>query len=437
MAALVMIFTFSMNAVAETILLEHAIVHTVSGKTISAGSVLIQDGKIKGVFDDSLPTRIIYPSDTTKVDLKGQHLYPGIIALNTALGLSEISGVRSTRDASEVGDYVPDVQSWIAVNPDSELLPVARANGITHIEPAPQSGIVAGQSGLVALDGWTMEQMTYKKPTALHVHWPSMELDTTPKEKFKDKAKWKSPEDQAKERQKKLKELEDFFDEARAYANAREVAKKNKDGKFEVIPSWDAMMPFVRGDLPLMVHANELRQIKAAVKWAGTNHFKIIIAGGRDAWMAADLLATNKIPVVYDNTFTQAARDFQSYDVHFQAPGILQKAGVLLAFSLGADTFNAALVKNLPYEAAQAVAFGLPADEAIKALTLNPAQILGVADRLGSIEPGKDATLFSCDGEIMDLRAPVKHVWISGKEMSLESRHTRLYQKYKSRPKTN
>src|SRR4051812_22407033 len=233
---------------AEQLLLRNAIVHTVTGATLNPGEVLIENGKIKSVAAH-------IDSDASVVDLKGQHLYPGMIALDTSLGLSELSGVRATLDEREVGDFVPDVKSWIAVNPDSELLPVARANGVTHIEPAPQGNIVAGQSGLVVLNGWTTEQMAYKKPIALHVAWPNMDLDLTPKDKVKDKSKWKSPEDQAKERTNKLKALDDFFQDARAFALARDVAKTNAAADPGKNPSWESMRPYVRGELPIMVHA--------------------------------------------------------------------------------------------------------------------------------------------------------------------------------------
>ena len=419
---------------AQTLLLTDATVHTGSGATIARGDVLIQDGKIKGVFDASLPSRQIYPPDATKIDLKGLHLYPGMIALNTDLGLVEIDAVRATRDDRESGDDFgrADVQSWIAVNPDSEMLPVARANGVSHFEPVPLGGVVSGQSGLVALDGWTAEQMAIKKPIALHVFWPEMDLDTTPKEKARDKSKWKSLDDQAKERREKSKALDDFFAEARAYAKAKEAAKSGAPDPGKN-PSWEAMLPAVRGEIPLTIHANEVRQIRAAVKWAETNRFKINIAGARDAWKAAELLATNEIPVIYDNVFTQPTRDSDAYDVQFAAPEVLRKAGVKVVFATG--TASGSLVKNLPYHAAQAVAFGFPAGEALKGITLYPAQLAGVADRLGSIEAGKEATLFAADGDILDIRANVKRMWIAGKEVSLESRHTRLYEKYKSRPR--
>jgi imidazolonepropionase-like amidohydrolase len=408
---------------AESLLLSNAIVHTVSDATLTPGSVLVKDGKIEAVG-----AQLAAPG-VKVIDLQGQHLYPGLIALNSALGLSEIEAVRSTQDTTESGEgYQPDVQSWIAVNPDSEIIPVTRANGITHTEPVPQGGVVAGLSGLVAFDGWTVEQMTIKHPTALHVYWPSMELDTRLKETFKDPSKFKSLEDQAKERQAKLKALDDFFLEARAYAKARAA------GNCELNPPWEAMLPVVRGEIPIAVHAHELRQIKAAVKWAQTNDYKIVLEGGRDAWQVADLLAARQIPVVYEATWAPPGKDSDRYDVNFRAPEVLRKAGVKVVFSNGADSFNTAMAKNLPYAAAQSVAFGLPESDALKGLTLYPAQLLGVADRLGSIQVGKEATFFVADGSILDIRAKVKRMWIAGKEVNLASRHTRLYEKYRNRP---
>ena len=416
---------------AENLLLSNGIIHTVSSGAITNGEVFVQNGKIVQVWDTSgARERKILPTDVTVIDLKGQHLYPGMIALNTDLGLMEIEAVRATRDDREVGEYTPEVLSWLAVNPDSELLPVARANGVSHFEPVPQGGVVAGQSGLVVLTGWTSEQMAVKKPLTLHVFWPSAELNTTPKEKSRDKANWKSLEDQAKAHREKLKALDEFFADARAYAKARDAAKDTRR-----IPSWEAMLPVVRGEIPVTIHADDVRDIRAAVYWGETNKFKITIAEGRDAWKAAALLAEKKIPVLYANVFTQPPRDVDRYDVQFAAPEVLRKAGVKVVFATGLSSES--LVKNLPYHAAQAVAFGFPADEALKGITLYPAQVAGVADKLGSIEAGKEATLFVCDGDILDIRSNVKRMWIAGKEVSLESRHTRLYEKYRNRPKTN
>jgi len=420
------------SASAQTILLQNVIVHTVSGEIFTNGGVLINGGKIEQVLDGKHPERIIAGKT---IDLKGQHLYPGLIAVNTTLGLTEIEAVRATRDDVEVGDYIPDVQSWIAVNPDSELIPVARANGIAYFEPVPEGAIVSGQSGLLAMDGWTPEQMAIKKPAALHVFWPRMELDAGPWQgggrRGGSGAGGKSLDEQAKDRRAKVKAIGDFFDDAQAYARAKDAAVKSSTPAPEKIPAWEAMLPYVRGELPIVIHADEVRQIKSAVNWATTNKYKIILAGGRDAWMVADLLATNQVAVIFEHIFTQPARDTESYDAHFKAPEVLSKAGVQVVFGVGRDP---SFERNLPYVAAQAVAFGLPEAEALKGITLYPAQLMGVADRLGSIEPGKEATLLVCDGDILDIRSNVKQMWIAGKEVSLESRHTRLYEKYKNRP---
>jgi imidazolonepropionase-like amidohydrolase len=429
LVGLAILFCLPGLASAQTVLLTGATVHTISGETLSPGKVLIKDGKIAAVGTT------ISTADAPTIDLTGQHLYPGLIALNTVLGLTEIGAVRSTQDNTESGDYTPDVQSWIAVNPDSELIPVARANGIAYFEPVPEGSGVSGQSGLVGVDGWTSVERTLKGPIALHVFWPSADLDLTPKERARGKEKLKSLEEQAKDRRTKLRGLMEFFAEAAAYAKAKDAADKN--GTPEKIPSWEAMIPYVLGKLPIIVHADDARQIRAAVNWAATNRYKLVIADGRDAWKEADLLAEKKVPVIYSHVFTLPPQDSEGYDVQFRAPAVLQKAGVQVLFGNGLSTMDAALTKNLPYLAAQAVAFGFPRDEAVKGITLYPAQLSGVANRLGSIETGKDATLFAADGDVLDIRSHVTRMWVAGKAVSLESKHTRLYKKYRERPAAN
>lgn len=413
---------------AETILFSRATVHTVSGETFSPGDVLVRDGKIAAVGAQ------LSAEGGKVIDLTGKHLYPGIIALNTALGLTEIGSVRGTEDYAEVGEYTPDVESWVAVNPDSELLPVSRANGICLFEPVPQGGIVAGQSGVVRTGGWTSEEMTIRKPSALHVYWPSMELDTTPPGKARAKTRPKSLAEQAKERRAKLEAITDFIEDARAYGKARQEENAKSDA-VDRVPAYEAMQPYVRGELPVVVHADEARQIRSAVTWAITNRFKIIIAGGRDAARESELLALHKVPVIYAQTLTQPARDSDPYDRPYASPALLDRAGVKVALSIGLDSFNAPLVKNLPYSAAQAVAYGLGRETALKTITLYPAEIAGIADRFGSIEVGKEATLVASDADIFDIRARITQVWFAGREQSLDNRHTRLYQKYKDRPR--
>ncbi len=413
-----------------TVLLRNATIHTVSGPTLTNAELFVDGGVIKGIG-----TGLKEKAEQT-IDLGGKHVFPGLIAAATSAGLVEIDMIRATRDLSEVGEYTPDVRSWMAVNPDSELLPVARANGITHIVPVPSGGVVAGQSGLVALTGWTVEEMTVKAPVALHVFWPSMSLDTTPKEQLRDKSKFKSLEDQAKERTEKIKALDDFFSEAEAYAKSRKEE--------EPVPAWEAMLPFVKGQIPLMIYADDYREIKAAVEWADQRKYKMILAGAKDAWMLADLLAKHQVPVLFERIYNVSgplgatpARDVDAYDVYFRAPEVLHKAGVKVAIGMGLGGQVASELRSLPYYAAQAVAFGLPEEEGLKAITLYPAEMLGVSDRFGSLESGKEATFVIADGSILDNRTHVSEVWIRGEKTSMETRHTRLYEKYRNRPKKN
>ena len=414
---LILLTAFTLRA--ERLLLRGGTVHTVSGQTLAPGDVLIDGKKIVEVGAR------ISANDAQVIDLKGEHLYPGLIAASTTLGLVEISGVAATRDTAEVGQFTPDVRSWIAVNPDSDLIPVARANGITHAHPVPSGGIVPGQSGVIALAGWTTEAMTVRKPVGLHLNWPSMDLDTRPREQVRDRSGWKSLEDQAKDRRAKLKEVDEFFQQAKAYARAPNGGS--------AVPAWEAMLPVVRGEIPLMVRADDPRQIKAAVQWAETNGYYIVITGAHEAAAVADLLAAKKIPVIFESFFAFPGSDTDSYDTQFKTPAQLHRAGVKVVFS-ESGRFDAAMVRNLPYSAAQAVAFGMPADEALKAITLYPAQVLGVDERLGSIEAGKEASLFVASGDILDIRTNVKRMWIAGQEVSLGTRHTRLYDKYRARP---
>ena len=408
---------------AETILLKGATIHTITRGNLDQGDVLIRDGKIARVEEsiDTVADRI--------VNLTGKHLYPGMIATTTTLGLLEINAVRATLDTHEVGQWTPEVLSWRAVNPESELIPVARANGITHAQPIPLGGIVSGQSGVIQLSGWTVEDLMVKPTVGLHVWWPSMSLNDRPKELSNNPSSWKSPKDQAKQRKQRMREITEFFESAKAYVSHRE---QNKDA--HTIPNWASTTSWVKGKTPLFIHANEKRQIASAVQWADENGYDMILVGGRDAWRVADKLSEHRIPVIYEHTFTLPNRGEDSYDAYFTAPSILAEAGVKVIFSEGTSRFAASSIRNLPHSAAQAVAFGMHKEEALKGLTLYPAQVLGLGNRLGSIESGKEASLIALTGELLDIRSQVSEVWIKGERVSLESRHTRLYNKYRNRP---
>lgn len=404
---------------ADTLLLRGAVVHTVTNGTLEAGDVLVRDGRIAEVG-----ANIAQKADSV-LDLKGMHLYPGLVSPGTDLGLVEIPALRAAVDDKETGEFTPEVESWNAVNPDSELIPVARANGITHFAPIPQGKFITGSSGMMAARGWTIEDMLLRRHTAMHLVWPGHSLKipgpSTPPDA-------KTLDEQSRERKEKVRVVERFFADAEAWGK--------RDAKDAKVPAWEAMQPVLRGEVPLIIHANGQREIKAALAWSESRpKLRIVLLGGRDAWMHAGELAKRKIAVIYTEVFTLPVRASDSYDVQFTAPSILHQAGVSVAISEGLERASASGQRNLPYIVAQAAAFGLPADAALASITLVPAQIHGVSDRLGSIEPGKDASLFAATGDILDIRSQVKHLWISGIEQSLESRHTRLAEKYRNRPK--
>ncbi|HET6407206.1 MAG TPA: amidohydrolase family protein [Chthoniobacteraceae bacterium] len=225
-----------------------------------------------------------------------------------------------------------------------------------------------------------------------------------------------------------MRSIEQFFADAEAW-------EKRPAGS-PAVPAWEAMRPVLSGDIALMIHAGGHREIRAALKWSESRpQLRVVLVGGRDAWMFAEELARRKFAVIYDEIFTLPPLASDAYDVQFRAPGVLQQAGVTVAIGAGLGRMDAANQRNLPYAAAQAAAFGLPGDAALASITLVPAQLHGVADRLGSIEPGRDATFLAATGDILDIRSEVKRLWISGAEQSLESRHTRLSERYRARPK--
>ncbi len=410
----------------QTVLYKAAAIHTADKGTIRNGQMLVTDGIIQAVGQNIRATR-----QTKVVDLGELHLYPGLIAATTSLGLTEINAVRATQDTTEVGEFTPDVEAWVSVNPDSELIPVARANGFTHALVAPMGGSITGASGLIKLAGWGVEDMTVKTHAALHLWWPVMSLNTRPKQTLRDPDKYKSPKEQTRTRDKNIKAIDEFFNEVEAYARARKAGGAD----FKKVPAWEGMLSALSGKQPIMVHANEVRQIKTAVAWAKRRKLKIVLAASRDAWQVADLLAKEKVPVIFDNVFTLPQRDTDPHDIHFRAAGILHKAGVKIAHSEPMGSWGASRVRNIVYAAGKSMAYGLPRETALRSLTLHPAQMLGVADRLGSLTPKKEATFIAVNGDIFDIRANVKHMWIAGKKIRLQSRHTRLYEKYKNRPK--
>ena len=386
------------------------------------GEILVRESKIIRI-GESIPK----PKNHKFVDWSEFEIYPGLISPGSSLGLAEINAIRPTRDEREVGTHTPEIEAWTAVNPDSELIPVARANGITHSLIVPMGGTISGVSGLIALDGWGIEEMAIVQKVALHIWWPGQGLSIP-----NHNSDGKSIEEQKKERIKNIEDLDEFFNQAESYARRRLAAPRSKT---DLNPSWEAMLPFVSQKLPLVIHADEKRQIASALDWAEKRKYKIIISGGRDSWKIAERVAAMEVPVIYRHVFSAPPQTNLAHDIHFRAPGILAQAGVELSIGLRLGAWSAANQRNLPYHAAQAIPLGLKRKDALAAITIHPAKLMGAQSQLGTLEKGKDATFIACSGDIFDLRTTVKHMRIAGKGVDLSSRHTRLFERYQKRPR--
>jgi imidazolonepropionase-like amidohydrolase len=413
------------------VLLFGADVYTVSGDVIRGGQVLFDQGKIVAVAKD-----VQAPSDVKRVDVSGKRVYPGLFAAGNDLGLAEVRSVRGTIDAEEIGDLNPNARAEVAVNPDSELIPVARANGVLLNLTAPEGSVIPGTSAVIQLDGWTWEDLTLKAPVAVHLAWPRMAPAT------RSRRVREGPEEQTKRRDEQLKALDRAFADARAYKAARKTGRSGavngakgqaaagRAADFDA--RWEAMIPLLEGRVPLVVEADEIRQIEAAVAFAAREKVKLVIFGGYDAPACAELLKAHDVPVIVNGVHRLPMRADSPYDEPFTVPDRLREAGVKYCITL-AHRFGGSDVRNLPYHAAAAAAYGLPADEALKAITLYPARILGVADRVGSIEPGRDATLIVTDGDVLEPATHVEQAFVQGRAVDLSSKHTRLWQKYREK----
>jgi imidazolonepropionase-like amidohydrolase len=404
---------------AEPILITGATLHTVSGATIENGRMLFSGGRIEAIGAADTARG----SSVRVLDLSGLHVYPGLIDANTVLGLVEIEAVRATVDVAEPGPVNPNVRAERAVNPDSELIPVARANGVLTALTVPNrgtDGLIVGTSAAIALDGWTSENMVVKAPVGMHVFWPEMHVpDATPPARRAELIE---------QRDERLAALETSFEQAAAYHRARTA---NPDTLVDL--RWEAMLPVLAGELPLFAHAEELAQIRHALDLAERYELDLVIVGGADAWRIADELARRAVPVVVGSVLRAPERRWEAYSVPFENPAKLAAAGVVVAISGTGTPFDAANVRNLPYDAAKAVAHGMSPQQALESVTLAPARILGIDARLGSLEVGKDATFIVTDGDPLDTMTHVRQAFVRGRALDLTTRHTTLYSKYRER----
>lgn len=433
-AFLTLFFSFVLGASAEdnnSVLIRNVDIHPVTAPEIHNGSVLVINGKIAEVG-----AHVGGRSGARIIEGHGLHLYPGLINAATNVGLSEISSLRDTVDLDEIGPFNPELRAEIAFNPSSEHIEVTRASGITTVVSLPGSGargfrnsgsgnIITGQGAIMHLEGWTWEDMAIKPSAVMDMLFPQIQavprqfatLFGGPTRTFADEERRYHEE---------LQHASEFFEEARRYEKAK--AAGNPDFRQDI--RLEAMLPVIDGKQPLFVRAERERTIKDAVEFAEKEKLKVIIAGPRELGSTGPLLKAKGIPVVLGTVFELPMRDDDPYDAPYTLPNDFYKAGVKFCFG----TFDVEFARNVPFEAAQAAAFGLPHDEALKALTINSAEILGVGNQIGSIEKGKTADLILTDGDPLETKTNIRQMFIAGREVSLASRHTREYDKWMKRP---
>lgn len=376
-------------------------IHPMSGPAIEGGTVVFEDGVILAVGRD-----VQIPANAERIDVSGQHIYPGLIDGFSAMGLYEIGSVDMTVDLNELGDVNPNIRAEVAVNPESRHIGTTRSNGVLVTVTTPTGGLISGLSAAMMLDGWTWEQMTIQAPAGLTVNWPN-------------------PNNEDRYEQQ-IKEIRDVFARARAYRTAR-TAAGNGAPAHATDSRWEAMLPVLDGEIPVVVGADDLRQLQDALSWAEEEGIRLVLRGGADAHFVADHLARKQIPVLLTSVIGAPNRDWEPYDASYSLPARLHEAGVRFAITGGS---SAPYANRLPYEAGAAVAFGLPLEEAMKAVTINPAEFLGIADRVGSLEAGKDATLLVTTGNPLEYASTVERAFIQGRDIDLMDIHRQFFEKY-------
>jgi len=399
---------------AQPIVLQNGTLHTVTKGVLSQTDLLFADGKIVAIGQD-----LAVPADAQAIDISGQHVYPGVIAMDTTLGLNEIEAVRATRDADEVGDVTPEVAGHIAFNADSEVIPTVRYNGVAYAQVVPEGGMVSGQSSLMQLDGWNWQDALVAAEEGVHINWPRTYVVDTWWER-------RSAEEQRKANAEALQKLKQVFADAKAYYDAKRAGRDIPEDQ-----RWEAMIGLFDDSKRLYVHAQDKRQLEQAIEVSQSYGFDLVLVGAYDAWRIADKLAELQIPVVFGSPFGLPMREDDGYDQAFSTPARLAEAGVNFAIAYPGYWD----VRNLPFAAGNAVAYGLDAQQALKAITLKPAEFMGVADKLGSLEEGKQASIVVSKGDLLDpMGQSLTHMFINGRAVSLESRHTELYNKYQQKP---
>ena len=403
-------------------------VHPISSESY-VGDVLIRDGLILAAGPS-----LEVPTDAKVLDARGLHVYPGMFDAFGQLGLLEVSSVAATDDQAEMGEYNPHLQATEAIHPASEVLPVARVNGITHAVVSPvsdESSGIPGQAALIHLDGWTIEEMAIDDSVAMVIDWPAIQTRRFDRATF---SMVDIPLKEAEEKAKvKIDELRDWLDAARHYSQAMAA----DSGRTEPNLKLAALSTILNHGKKVVFLVNAKRDIEAVLAFAAEQELNPILAGGQGAWEMAETLAEKGVPVVLGRSQASPAEEDDPYDRPYGNAGVLSEADVSIAFASGAGggfgPGGVHSVRNLPYESGTSAGYGLSPDEAFKALTLYPATIYGVDDKLGSIDPGKIANVIVTTGDPLELDTTVQHVIVNGQVTSTIDRHLRLYEKYRSR----
>jgi len=403
------------------IILKGGILHTVSTDIFEGYDILFSKGKIVRIEKN-----IMASPETDVYDVFGKHIIPGYIAPITRIGLVEIGLVKQTRDFAERGSFNPNVKANVSYNPDSDLIPITRSNGVLVVNSVPAGGRISGQSSVMMLDGWTWEQATLKHPSGLHINWPSMRINYGANVK-------KSEKQQKEEIQKSIRDLDHMVRDVRAYFQRIKQRSRIAGERQKSDLRLESMIPFVVEKKKIFIHADEARQIKSAVEWAKKNDLKIIIVGGSDSWRLTDLLVKNNIPVVIDQVEKIPTRRFEPIHLPYKLPFLLKQAGVQFCLNTIIGYPHDGNIRNLPNEAMRAAAYGLDKSEALRSITLSTAEILDVDDMIGSLDIGKDATFFVSETPPMEMNPKILMAFIQGKEVDLNNHQKMLYKKYQEK----
>lgn len=382
-------------------------VHTITDDVITGGTVIFYDGKITAVGKD-----LDIPEGAEVIDATGKHIHPGFVHGRSILGLMEVARTQESTDIQEIGDINPNIRAQVAYHSASEHLNVAAVHGITTVVPTPRGSIIAGRLAAMMTDGWTWEEMIIKEDIGMAIYWPSMNNN----EQYK----------------KNITILEDAFNKARRYKNARKAMTDIGTPGHPFDSRWESMIPVLKKEMPVFIAANDIRQIQAAIAWAEREDLKMVLVGSRDMGLAAEQLAHKNIPVMLTGVISGPHRQWEGYDEAYKIPKILHNAGV--KFCIAGDA-GAASAYRLPHHAAAAVAFGLPKENAMKAITIYAAEILGIDNILGSIETGKDATLVITSDDPLEIWTKTEQVFIRGREIYMSDKHKRLYDLYMEKHK--